>query len=476
MGKFNLFVSNFVVYGLGSVFGKIIPLLMVPIITRLMPDTFYYGINDLCNIVIAFASALAILGMYDSLFRFYFDDKDIKYRTSLCSTALLFVMGLSLFLSIIIVVFADYFADLVFKNTEYTFTFLIYIVAAATFVSAVSTIVAAPTRMENKSKLFLCVNTVSPLLGYGISIPMLLCGYYLFALPVASLLSSFIVFLIFSYLNRGCFSYKTFSSHLLKKMLGLALPIAPVFLIYWIFNSLDRMMIADMLTIAETGQYAIGSKLGQASQLVYMAFAGGWQYFAFSTMNDNNQVVVNSRIFEYLGIVSFIGMMFICAITYDFHKLIFTGDYVLGYMVSPYLFFSPLLLMLYQVIANQLLVRKISWPRWVILPMGVIINASLNYLLIPVLGIEGAGIATMCGYIGIVVTASLILIHLKLMTLRPKFIIASLILIAFIICWRFLFREDTFIGITSAFVVSTLIIFLYYEDVKPLFKRIVNSF
>lgn len=470
MEKMKLFLSNFVIYGLGSVFGKIIPLLMVPIITRLMPDTFYYGINDLCGVIIAFASALAILGMYDSLFRFFFDDKDIVYRKSLCSTALLFVIILSFIVCIFLIFFADYFSDLIFKNTQ--FSFLIYIVAIATFVSAVGSIASAPTRMENKSRVFMYINIASPVIGYIISVPMLIYGYYLLALPVASLFSSSVVFLLFSYLNRGWFSYKYFSFELLMKMLRLALPIAPVFLIYWIFNSLDRMMISDMLTIAETGQYAIGSKLGQASQLVYMAFAGGWQYFAFSTMNDDNQVVENSRIFEYLGIVSFICMMFICAITYNFHKLIFTGDYVLGYVVSPYLFFSPLLLMLYQVIANQLLVRKISWPRWVVLPVGVLINIVLNYLLIPILGIEGAGIATMFGYIGVVIIAIIIFRHLKLVVLQAKFIYASFILCVFVISWRILYREDIFWGTISALLASSLMLSLYYEDFRPVVTKI----
>ena len=40
------------------------------------------------------------------------------------------------------------------------------------------------------------------------------------------------------------------------------------------------------------------------SQMIYMAFAGGWQYFAFSTMKDKNQVESNSFIFEILGVIS----------------------------------------------------------------------------------------------------------------------------------------------------------------------------
>ena len=60
MNKFRLFIGNFLVYGLGGVVSKIIPLLMLPVITRLMPDSTYFGISDLSNTVVSFASALAV--------------------------------------------------------------------------------------------------------------------------------------------------------------------------------------------------------------------------------------------------------------------------------------------------------------------------------------------------------------------------------------------------------------------------------
>ena len=56
MGRLKLFLSNFLVYGLGGVIGKVIPLIMLPIITRLMPDTAYFGLNDISVMVVSFAS------------------------------------------------------------------------------------------------------------------------------------------------------------------------------------------------------------------------------------------------------------------------------------------------------------------------------------------------------------------------------------------------------------------------------------
>ena len=67
MNKLKLFIENFLVYGLGGVISKIVPLIMVPIVTRLMPSTDYFGLSDLSNTVVSFASAFAVMGMYDAM-------------------------------------------------------------------------------------------------------------------------------------------------------------------------------------------------------------------------------------------------------------------------------------------------------------------------------------------------------------------------------------------------------------------------
>ena len=80
MSKFKLFIENFFVYGFGGIISKIIPLIMVPIVTRLMPNTAYYGISDLSNTVAQFGSALAIMGMYDAMYRMFFEKDNAEYK------------------------------------------------------------------------------------------------------------------------------------------------------------------------------------------------------------------------------------------------------------------------------------------------------------------------------------------------------------------------------------------------------------
>ena len=217
MKKLKLFLENFLIYGMGGVISKMIPLLMVPIITRIMPNAEYFGISDLCNTVLSFASAVAVLGMYDAMYRMFFEKDDLDYKKDICSTALVFTLGLSIIVSILLVLFRENLAEIVFDNRKYHY--LIYIVAIETLVSATNQIISAPTRMQNKRKIFLITNTVSPLLSYGISIPLLLNGYYTIALPLAGTLAGFTKEMTFFCLNhQKLFLYNLSLSEYHKKI------------------------------------------------------------------------------------------------------------------------------------------------------------------------------------------------------------------------------------------------------------------
>lgn len=470
MNKFKLFLENFLVYGMGGIISKIIPLVMVPITTRLMPDSTYYGISDLSNTIVSFGSAFAIMGMYDAMYRMFFEREEKQYKKVICSTTLNFVIVTSLTVFVFIIAFKEVIAEYFFGNRQYAY--VVCISALTIFVDATNGIISAPTRMENRRKIFLITNTLSPILAYCVSIPMLLNGNYVLALPVAALTSGIVIEVTFAIMNRQWFKLDCYNKKILKQLLKIGIPLLPNLLIYWIFHSSDKLMITNLIGIGAAGIYSVGSKLGQASQLIYTAFAGGWQFFAFSTMKENNQVRQNSLIFEYLGIISFACTSLICAWSYSIYKFLFTAEYTEGYIVAPYLFFAPLLQMLFQVAANQFLVVKKTWPNMLILSTGAITNIVLNMLLIPILGIEGAAIATLFGYVVSDIVCVVVLIRMKLMLISKRFIYASVIIVAFLMIWRMLLSKNIIIATIMAMFYIIVLCFLYRSDLRQLIKII----
>ena len=53
MNKFKLFIENFLIYGLGGIICKIVPLIMVPIVTRIMPNSSVFE-SVICQLSFTF--------------------------------------------------------------------------------------------------------------------------------------------------------------------------------------------------------------------------------------------------------------------------------------------------------------------------------------------------------------------------------------------------------------------------------------
>lgn len=464
-----LFIENFLVYGLGGTISRFIPMIMLPIITRLYPNSEYVGLNDLSTTFISFAAALALCGMYDAMFRLFFDDDKLDFQKQICSTALIFVMCTTLILGLVFIVFRKQVAIWYFgsENCE----MLVIITILGFMVNSTNQIVSAPTRIQNKRKVFLITNTLSPIISYSVAIPLILKGYYLVAIPLATIISGITLEISFGILNKTYFSIKSFRWEKVKSLLKIGLPLMPNFIVYWIYNSADKVMISQLLGNSYTGVYSVASKIGHISNLIYTAFAGGWLYFSYSTMNDDDQVQLKSDIFEYLGAISFFCTIALTAVSHVGFKLLFTEEYIEGYFVAPYLFLAPLLLMLYQVIANQFTIIKKTYMNLLALSSGAILNVLFNFGMVPVMGIEGAAIATVLGYILSLIMCILLLRKMKLININPKIKYSTIIFICYFIVWRIWLHRSSFLSILVAAFVECFYLLLYKDKLSEFIRK-----
>lgn len=465
MKKTKLFIDNILIYGLGGVINKTIPIIMLPIVTRLMPDTSYFGINDLQSTVVSFISAVAMLGVYDALYRLFFEKDDDNYKKSMCTTALVIVMVMALIASLGLIILKKQIAIQIFHNEQYDY---LCVIAAITIIADnIKGIVQAPTRMQNQRKVYIVTNMLTSVFIYILAVPMILKGYFVTALPLAALVSSLIMVLVFWALNHSWFEMKLFNKNHISELLKIGIPLMPTFIIFWVFNSCDKLMISSFLGVAANGIYAVGSKLAHASQILNTAFGGGWSFFVYSTMKDKDRVESNSMIFELMSAIIFLCSLGVFVLAKPIYQLFFTGDYVSGYIVSPYLFCAPLMQMLFYVASDQLLIIKKAWPITAMLAFGAVVNVGLNYILIPILGIEGAAISTMLGYTVSLIVCLIIVNKAKLLRISMKCYILILEFFVFIVLWK-IFRENIVFGF--AYIILYFINFIiFYKDILHAF-------
>lgn len=163
--RFKLFLENMIFYGGLSMLTKALPFITLPIITRLLPDSSSYGIADMFNLIISFGTALAILGMYDAIFREFFEDKENKvYQKKVTSTGFNIVVMSSIIVFLMICLFNKKLSLLLFDNIK--FGNLIVLSGLGVILSAFSSILASPTRMRNQRRTFLYTGISFPLIGF----------------------------------------------------------------------------------------------------------------------------------------------------------------------------------------------------------------------------------------------------------------------------------------------------------------------
>lgn len=466
-----LFLENILVYGLGSAMNMVIPFIMLPIITRLLPSSEYYGINDMVVIFVSVGSAIATMGMYDAMYRFYFDKEDLTYRKEVCSSTLLSIVVTGFLLMLMVLFFQRPLTGLLFSDASYAP--LIIVGGLNIWVTSINTIVAAPTRMKNQRMRYIGIQTLVPLISYGFSIVLILKGEYVYALPLASLFSNMVVCMVFSVLNRHDFSLKYFNKSILKPMLNFGIPLMPVFIFFWMLTSVGRLFITNTWGLEYTGIYAAAGKLAAVSQLIYSAFSGGWQYFAFLTMNDDDYVVLISRIFDYLAGISFFSTAALIIVIKPIYTIMLPAQYAEGIVIVPVLFLAPLILMLRQTIGMHFQVKKLSVLGSSTIGFGALVAVVLYYLLIPRFGISGAAVASLSGYVASILITIAILKKMELVLVSKRICIGSVLTL--IVLTLYVSCGSTGIVYLVAAVECIVLLFAYRYDVVNLVKGGVKT-
>lgn len=428
-----LFIENFLIYGVGNVLTKAVPFLMLPVLTRLITDPAVFGVYDIYNIIIRFATPLAVLGCYDAMFRLFFDDSDPHFQKEICSSSLAIVLTTSLFALFITLIL--WISGISFIEG---YRWLIPIAGLVISSHAIQNIVAAPTRMQNQRQRIIVISLLAPMVYYFFAMILAWSGWPLEGLVFGNLLSGILVLMIYGLLNNSFFSLKSVKIEYIKELLKIGIPLAPTFLIYWIFTSCDRFMLGHFIGIEAVGLYGIGARLSSISQGIYMAFAGGWQYFAFSTMKDEDHTQLMSRVFEVLGVLSITCLVLLLPfVGWIFHIMV-AKQYQGASVVFPYLFISPLLLMLSQIAGTQIIVEKKTYLSTLTRLLGAFVNVGLNLWWIPVWGAKGAAMATFVGYLVMTISVGIIAIKMNRLLINARFLFVSLLGLLIIATHEFL--------------------------------------
>ncbi|UPT71995.1 MAG: polysaccharide biosynthesis C-terminal domain-containing protein [Flavobacterium sp. JAD_PAG50586_2] len=404
----NLFKQT-LIYGLATVFPRIITFVLNPVYVMYLPDKSKMGEVSIIFSYLVFFNVVLSYGMETAFFRFY-NSEDNKKKVISTSTVSLFWSSIG-FLCIALL-FRNTLAGWIGVRVEYI-TYTIWILT----LDALTIIPFSKLRAEKKPMKYAvikmsnaCISLLMTVFFLAI-LPKLVelnpegffstiyfenfqIGYIFISLLMASL-TTFLV-LIPNYTKISW----TFDKVLWKKMMTYGLPILFAGIAFAINEHFDKILLDWMhVPLADIGAYSACYKIGMFMVLFRTAYTLGIEPFFFSHAANENAQQTYATITKYFVIFgSFICLFVIVFIDLLKQPLVPRKEYWDAIKVVPLIVLANFFLGIYTNLSVWYkLIDKTKVGAYISL-VGAAITLLLNWLLIPTLSYYGSAIATLAAY------------------------------------------------------------------------------
>jgi O-antigen/teichoic acid export membrane protein len=389
-------VKTTAIYLGSSILNKMIPFLLLPIMTSyLSPDE--YGKLSIFFILISLYNAFIGMALQTNISKHFF--KVTKKEMSIFIGNIVMILFCSSLFYFGITLLATRYVDEIFSIPAYLFL-LIPFISMMTMVNELNTTIL---RNEQKAVLFGLFEIGNSVIK--MSLTLLLLIYFAFnwqSQVYAMLISSSIFFIIgLRYIYaKGYLTFKV-DKEKIKKILAVSLPLIPHALGGVIIAVSDRLFIEKMVGLDAVGIYTVGYMFGMVIMLFSDAFIKAWSPWFFKNLSNptatKKQKIVKYTyiyifgIFIFAVLISFIGKWILPYFVDE--RYIDARNYILwisiGYAVhSIYKIFFP-----YLVHINKTAFLAISTV------VAAILNLILNYYFINIFGVVGAAYATIISFL-----------------------------------------------------------------------------
>jgi O-antigen/teichoic acid export membrane protein len=193
---------------------------------------------------------------------------------------------------------------------------------------------------------------------------------------------------------------------ILNKLIKFGLPYLPGSVAAMIVQVIDRPVVLALTDEKTLGIYQANYKLGIFMMLFVSMFQQAWQPFFLNNAKEKNAKELFSKILTLFVLMSSLIWIFLTLFVEDFArfeflpgKSIIGKDYLSGIIIVPIILLGYLFNgMYYNFQAGIYIEEKTKYFPYVTFS-GALVNVAVNMLLIPIMGIMGAAIATLASYI-----------------------------------------------------------------------------
>ncbi len=388
------------IYGISTMVGRFLNFILVPLYTNIFLPADY-GIIQLIYAYTAILNIIFIYGL-DSAYLKFASFKDLGDEKDNFSTPYISIFLTSLLISFLIAINAGAIGESLRIPSEYTY--LIYLSAAILFLDANVVIPFLKLRLDRRAKIFSLFRVINIVTNIILNVYLILILHWgIEAIIISNLVASAVSLLLVSVTILKNFKFK-FHSALFKRMLKFGLPFLPAGFAVMLVQVIDVPILEKLTDLKTVGIYKANYKLGIFMMLFVNMFQFAWQPFFLQNAKESNAKEMFSKILTYFTLVGSIILVVLSLFITDLAQLKIAGfflvgpEYWAGLQIVPIVLLAYLINGMYSVFAAGIYIEEKSIYVPFITGTGALVNVIVNFLLIPVLGITGAALATLASY------------------------------------------------------------------------------
>jgi O-antigen/teichoic acid export membrane protein len=385
-------------YTVGSAIGKAFAFIIVPLYTRELTRSDY-GAYVLLNAGAAVLGVLFELGVSSSVMRFYYDYDDDRERRRYIGSIWLVLLGATGALTLLLTFFGEPLLQPLFHGVA----FWPYVVLTiwATFLSTANVIPWVLMRIHEQSTRFVAlVAAQSAVLLGGAVLFVLVLHMGLLGAVLAVFVQGVAVFVFFTAYTLRNASLRARWSYV-PPSLRYGLPVLLLQCGWWVLDASDRFILRYFTSLSVVAVYSVGYAIGRILIMVSQAINQAWTPFFYQTVKEDRPDA--KRIFSYTATyyALAVGAMGGVVLIFTREAVLFFGGhaYLAATRVTPLVVLGAVAQSMFYVPSRGLFLQKKT--KWfpLILLIGTVVNLGLNFALIPLIGMTGAAVATLAGYV-----------------------------------------------------------------------------
>lgn len=387
------------IYGLSSLLVKVAGLILLPIYTNSL-SLEAFGLLGWFELITLFFVGVISFSLPSSMLRLASETNDFEKQGVIYSTSLLMILFFGGVFLAIFLPLNSILSQAIFDTDEYAPYFTIAFISIV--IEILGILPLQLLRLREKSTQYLAffgLKLIS-LIGfvwYFVSVKDL--GVYgaLWGILCANttlLVSTF----IFQFKNLR-FAYDKKAA---KELYYFGAPLIFTIIASTLLTIADRIIIEIYGELSDLGVYTMAYKIGSLSNLLIIgSFSLGFLPIAFKKFGDANFDRFYSKMFTYFIGITILVTLVVSLFSKEGIKLISSSnpDYWLAVSLVPFIAYMFLFKALTNYISYIFLLTKHTKYQAYVTLAGMVINITLNFLLIPRYNMQGAILATGISYI-----------------------------------------------------------------------------